>query len=126
MRRIVGLLLTFVFAGISPAAEQWLQFRGPAGQGITSEKTLPTTWTDTTNVVWKTALPGPGTSSPILVGDKIYLTCFTGFGVPGEAGNMANLKRHLVCLNRNDGKILWKNDTPAKLPEQERIRDDHG
>jgi outer membrane protein assembly factor BamB len=113
-------------AGVASAAEAWTQFRGPGGQGISTEKGLPTTWSPTENVAWKTELPGAGTSSPILVGDKIYLTCFSGFGVPGQRGEMDDLKRHLVCLDRKSGKLLWKNDIPAKLPEQERIRDDHG
>ncbi|MDX1948315.1 MAG: PQQ-binding-like beta-propeller repeat protein [Pirellulaceae bacterium] len=125
MRWYVLLLVPFCASPLL-AAESWLQFRGPAGQGITSEKTLPTTWSGSENVVWKTALPGPGTSSPILVGEKIYLTAFSGYGVPGQSGEMSDLKRHLVCLRRTDGQLLWKNDVPAKLPEQERIRDDHG
>lgn len=103
-----------------------MQFRGPGGQGISAENSLPTTWSATQNIAWKTALPGPGTSSPILVGNKIYLTCYSGFNVPGQSGDMSDLKRHLVCLNRTDGKLLWKNDIAAKLPEQDPIRDDHG
>jgi outer membrane protein assembly factor BamB len=123
------LILAGVFlatAGAVSAAESWMQFRGPGGQGVSSEKTLPTNWSATENVVWKTPLPGPGTSSPIFVGDKIYLTCYTGYNVPGQVGDMEDLSRHLVCLNRASGKLLWKKDFKAKLPEQDRIRDDHG
>jgi len=105
--------------------QDWSQFRGPT-QGVSAEKTLPTTWSATQNVVWKTALPGPGTSSPILVGDKIYLTAYSGFNVPGTPGDMNALKRHLVCLERKSGKLLWTKDVAAKLPEQEKIRDEHG
>lgn len=121
-----ALLLMLCGSFISQAAESWTQFRGPGGQGVSSEKSLPTTWSATENVVWKTALPGPGTSSPILVGDKIYLTCYSGYNVPGESGDMGQLKRHLVCLSRKDGRLLWKNDVQPRLPEQDRIRDDHG
>jgi len=120
------LVLVLTGAVAASAAESWMQFRGPGGQGVSAEKSLPTTWSATENVAWKTALPGAGTSSPILVGDEIYLTCYSGYNVPGQPGEMSDLKRHLVCLNRTDGKLLWKNDIPAKLPEQERIRDDHG
>jgi outer membrane protein assembly factor BamB len=105
--------------------QDWSQFRGPA-QGVSADKTLPTTWSATQNVVWKTALPGPGTSSPILVGDKIYLTAYSGFNVPGAPGDMSALKRHLVCLERKTGKLLWTKDVEARLPEQPKIRDDHG
>ena len=121
-----ALILVLAGVGTLGAAESWMQFRGPGGQGVSSEKTLPTNWSATENIAWKTTLPGAGTSSPILVGDKIYLTCYSGYNVPGQQGDMSDLKRHLVCLNRKDGKLLWKNDSAAKLPEQERIRDDHG
>jgi len=63
-----------VLAAQSAANEDWMQFRGPAGQGVSRDKGLPTTWGASAGLVWKTPLPGPGTSSPILVGDKIYLT----------------------------------------------------
>ena len=117
----VGLFgLVVLVAGSLSAAETWMQFRGPGGQGISAEVTLPTTWSARDNVIWKTALPGPGTSSPIFVGDKIYLTCYSGYNVPGQAGEMDQLRRHLVCLNRTSGKLLWTKDIPAKLPEQER------
>jgi len=119
-------MLIVIGAGWLPAAESWMQFRGPGGQGVSADNSLPTTWSATENVAWKTALPGAGASSPILVGDKIYLTCYSGYNVPGQPGEMSDLARHLVCLNRTDGKLLWKNYIPAKLPEQERIRDDHG
>jgi len=125
MRRVLASVL-LLMSGSAWGAESWMQFRGPGGQGVSSEKTLPTTWSATQNVVWKTPLPGPGTSSPIFVGDKIYLTCYSGYNVPGQAGDMQDLARHLVCLNRASGKLLWKKDFKAKLPEQDRIRDDHG
>jgi hypothetical protein len=118
--------MLLVVAGSLPAAESWMQFRGPGGQGVSGEKSLPTAWSASENVAWKTPLPGPGTSSPILVGDKIYLTCYSGYNVPGQPGEMGDLVRHLVCLNRASGKLVWKKDIPARLPEQERIRDDHG
>ena len=115
-----------VLAGPPLTADDWPQFRGPGGMGASKAKGLPVKWGPTENVAWKTALPGPGTSSPIVVGDKVYLTCYTGFNVPGERGDMEQLKLHVVCLNRIDGSILWTTDVAPKLPEQERIRDDHG
>jgi outer membrane protein assembly factor BamB len=105
----------------------WPQFRGPGGHGRSDAKGLPLTWSDEKNIVWKTALPGPGASSPIVQGHRIFLTCFTGYATsPGEPGDMNNLKRHVVCLNLADGKILWNTPVPAALPEQDRIREDHG
>lgn len=103
----------------------WPQFRGPAG-GVSSAKGLPATFSQTENIVYKTELPGAGTSSPIIVGSRIYLTYYTGFNVPRQAGKMEDLKLYLLCLNRADGKQIWSTEVAPKLPEQARIRDDHG
>ncbi len=104
----------------------WPGFRGPTGMGTSDAKGLPLTWSATENIAWKTPLPGPGASSPIVWGDRIYLTCYSGFFVPGEGdGDPENLKRHLIAVRRSDGEIIWDKALPAKLPEEERIRD-HG
>jgi len=126
-----GLAASVVAAvgGAAAAAEQgqWRQFRGPGGSGVAEAKGLPTRWTETDNVVWKAKLPGPGTSSPIVVGDAIYLTCFTGYNVPGESdGVMTRLRRRLVCVDAGTGKVRWTTEMAARQPEQARIRDDHG
>lgn len=61
--------------------EDWPQFRGPTGMGVTSQE-VPTTWSERENVVWKTDLPGPGSSSPVIFGKRIYMTCYTGYNMP--------------------------------------------
>ncbi|MDX1961674.1 MAG: PQQ-binding-like beta-propeller repeat protein [Pirellulales bacterium] len=99
------------------SAEDWARFRGPNGSGISNE-TVPTTWSDTENLKWKTPLPGYGSSSPIIVGDKVFVTCYSGYGTEG-GGNQENLRRHLVCVNRVDGKILWDKTVNAILPEDD-------
>lgn len=104
----------------------WPGFRGPTGMGESQAKGLPLEWSDSENIAWKTPLPGAGASSPIVFGDRIYLTAYTGYLVPGESGgSLDDLERHLICLNREDGKILWDKAVKAKLPEEEQIRD-HG
>jgi outer membrane protein assembly factor BamB len=109
------------------AATDWNQFRGPGGQGKSAETGLPTNWSPDSNIVWKTELPGAGTSSPIFIGDRIYLTCYSGFGVPGGSqGDMDSLKLYVVCLNRNDGSLRWNRQVSPRLPEQPTIRDEHG
>ena len=125
--RFVLTATVAAFVSIPALAADWPQFRGPGGQGVSSEKGLPTTWSGSENIAWKTDLPGAGTSSPIFVGDKIFLTCYSGYNEPGpRGGEQADLKRQVVCLSRKDGKQLWAKEVPSKLPEQERIRDDHG
>lgn len=114
------------FAQAADNSTDWAGFRGPNGMGTSSAKGLPVFWSESENVVWKTPLPGPGASSPIVFGDRIYLTSYTGFFVPGESGgSQENLKRHLLAMNRKDGKIVWNTAVAAKLPEEDKIRD-HG
>jgi outer membrane protein assembly factor BamB len=109
------------------AKTDWPQFRGPGALGRSDVSGIPTTWSDESNIAWKTALPGPGASSPIILGNRVFLTCFTGYKASsGEPGEMSALKRHVLCLNLSDGKIVWDTPIPAELPEQERIREDHG
>ena len=109
--------------GAAPSAD-WPNFRGPSGMGASASE-LPVEWSETENIAWKTPLPGAGASSPIVLGDHIYLTSFTGYLVPGEdRGSLDQLTRHLICLNR-EGKILWDTPVKAKLPEEDQIRD-HG
>ena len=108
------------------AADDWPCFRGPGGMGVSDATGLPLKWDANSSVVWKTALPGPGASSPITFGDHVYLTCYTGYFVPGEpGGSLEQLKRHLIALRRDTGDIVWDQAVAAKLPEEESIRD-HG
>ena len=102
-------LWTFAFAmATTTATADWPQFRGPGGRGQSGETGLPTQWDAGSNIVWKADLPGPGASSPVTFGGKIFLTCYAGYGVEeGNSGDASQLKRHLLCLNPQDGKLLW-------------------
>src|SRR5262249_4421136 len=98
----------------------WPAFRGAQGIGVSQERELPLKWGPQENVIWKTKLPGPGASSPITWGDRVFLTCYTGYGDgKNKTATLADLRRHLVCLDRKDGKILWQKEVAAKLPESE-------
>lgn len=112
-----------LMAGVAAnaTASDWLRFRGPDGSGIAPDKTpVPAKFSPTENLKWKCELPGSGVSCPIVVGDKIFVTCYTGYGeLQGPIGKMDDLKRSLVCVNRADGKILWTKTVDAFLPEDE-------
>ena len=96
----------------------WTQFRGPNGAGVSSDANVPLTWSDTENLRWKVELPGPGSSSPIVLGDRIFVTCYSGYGVPkANGGDIKALQRHLVCVDRSNGKIRWSKTVPGGLPE---------
>jgi outer membrane protein assembly factor BamB len=100
------------------AAADWLNFRGPQGCGISTEQNLPTKWSATENLIWKLDLPGPGASSPIVLGDRVFVTFYTGYGLdPHDPGNQQDLRRHLVCVERTRGKIIWDKEVAASLPE---------
>lgn len=104
----------------------WLQFRGPAGRGISADKGLPEKWSDD-DLAWKAELPGPGASTPAIIGQRIFLTCYKGYRPNQRDGDQKNLRLLLVCLKRDkQGEIEWTKEIKPRLPEQERIRDDHG
>ncbi len=63
-----------LFPAVNVAADQWPEFRGPTGQGHSEEKGLPVDWSEGRNVLWKTRVPGAGWSSPVVGGDRVWLT----------------------------------------------------
>ncbi|MEW4486646.1 PQQ-binding-like beta-propeller repeat protein [Thalassoglobus sp. JC818] len=94
----------------------WQRFRGPNGTGV-AESAAPVAFGENRKIQWKTPLPGRGVSSPIVVGDMVFVTCYSGYGMGGENEQIENLTRHLVCLDRTSGDILWKSNVAVKLPE---------
>lgn len=113
---LTTLAATILIACTSTANADWLRFRGPNGSGI-SESDVPAEFGADKNLKWKLMLPGQGVSSPIVVGDKVFVTCYSGYGF--EDGDLEDLKRHLICVDRNTGEKLWQKTVDAKLPEDE-------
>ena len=111
------LLVPAILVLFSAIGADWMQFRGPGGLGTSAEKGLPTTWSAKENIVWRAELPGPGTSCPIVVGKRVYLTSYSGYGVEVGKGDMEKLMRHLVCIGRDKGDVLWTKDFKPALPE---------
>jgi len=91
---LLRVIVSF-FLSIQAFAEDWPEFRGPTGQGISDERGLPLTWSESKNVKWKTAIPGKGWSSPAILGDRIWLTTATDDGKSLRA----------ICVDRNSGAI---------------------
>jgi len=91
---LLRVIVSF-FLSIQALAEDWPEFRGPTGQGISDERGLPLTWSESKNVKWKTAIPGKGWSSPAILGDRIWLTTATDDGKSLRA----------ICVDRNSGAI---------------------
>lgn len=112
---IAALLLCYA----SDAADSWMQFRGPNGSGVSNDSApLPRRWSKTQNLAWKSELPGPGASSPITVGQRVFVTCYSGYGTPDDSErDISKLQRHLCCYELNTGALLWHQDIEATLPE---------
>ncbi len=136
---IAAILIAFSGAA---SADNWPQWRGPAGTGASVETGLPQTWSDTSNVAWRTRLGGVGVSSPIVWGDRVFVTSQVGQGASrqgprlGQGGNASAAERSLAsgaagrisfvveALHRQTGQRLWRFDLPAdgELPS---VHDKH-
>lgn len=109
-------------------AENWTRFRGNSGSGIAGSR-IPTTWSDTENLAWKTKLPGKGSSSPVVFGDRVFLTAYSGYGQSAEQpGDRADLRLHVIGLSLEDGSILWDKQVDPAPEEQAATKRvaDHG
>lgn len=139
------LLLAVSAAGVSLAAalspgasisqDNWPQWRGPGGRGASSESPLPQDWSDTRNVAWKTRLAGAGVSSPVVWGDRVFVSSQVGTGQsrqgprlgqgaeadPAErsltarpAEDRPGVRFVLEAINRHDGARVWAVETEAE------------
>lgn len=95
------LLLSSLSEG---TAQEWPRFRGPNGSGISSSKSIPTTWT-TNDFNWKLPLPAAGHSSPVLWGDKVFLT----------TGDSKTKQESVICVSATGGQVLWQKSFPFTL-----------
>ena len=116
---IQSMLFLILSAGI--LAADWTQWRGEAGDGISQAKALPTEWSEEKNLNWKTVLPGRGWSSPVISGDRIWVTAAHETLASEEASKkrlksntgsqpltvLAKASFHAICIDRDSGKILY-------------------
>src|SRR5262245_29145893 len=106
-----SLRLLAISLALLPAAARsetnWPRWRGPEQNGHTSEINLPVKWT-AENIAWRAQLPGVGQSSPIIWGDRIFLTAEQGKGQ----------ERLVFCVDRKSGKIVWQQTAWKGTPEK--------
>ncbi len=124
MARRLLCLLTFCFFATIAHADNWPGWRGAGGQGQSAEKGMPLTWDAKKNVRWKVALPDQGSSTPVIWGDRIFLTQASEKsmwppkgGKGGQGGPAIAKRRSLWCLDRASGKVLWQKDVTYDQPE---------
>jgi outer membrane protein assembly factor BamB len=115
MKKTMRTLIVWSCLAAPVWAENWPAWRGPDGQGHSGEKNLPTSWDKTANVRWKTALPDKGNSTPIVWGNRVFLTQASEKvhwpPVPNNGGLASARRRSVMCFDRNTGKLLWQQDT---------------
>ncbi len=123
------LLAAFAFAQTKNTNTNWPQFRGPNGNATADQANLPTEWSATENIVWKTEIAGRGHSSPVIWGKHVFLTSDIEGEVIADKKAIAHVRndkswihpdstsgdrKHtlkLICLDRDSGKILWEKIT---------------
>jgi len=127
-----GLAAAAIAAGVgadaAPSTAGWAQFRGPGARGVAEGKGLPDRWSATENVAWKVDLPGRGWSSPIVAGNRVFLTTVVNQGVseepkkglyfggdrPEPPSTVHQWK--VYCLALNSGKVLWQRTVHESKP----------
>ncbi len=127
----VAAVLWTLASGLSPEETYWPYWRGPAADGM-AVGDAPLHWSATQNVRWKTDIPGLGNSSPVVWGDRIFLTTAVKTGTPagaqptarerwnphGESGQQAEHKFEVLCLDRKTGKVLWRRTAKTAIPHE--------
>jgi outer membrane protein assembly factor BamB len=103
---ILGLILV-TSSSMSAAAADWPRFRGPNGAGVDPAANVPAKFTDK-DFNWKVALPGFGHSSPVVVGNKVFVTC----------GDKETSQRYAIAVDLDTGKVLWQREYPFKAIKQ--------
>jgi outer membrane protein assembly factor BamB len=110
-RAVFVVTISMLAAGHSraenAASANWPAWRGPAGDGHAGTRNVPRTWAAKENVKWKTPLPGPGNSTPIVWGDRIFLTGALDDGA----------RRTVMCFDRTRGKLLWQKERTCEPKE---------
>jgi len=122
--------LDFATTTLAAAPPEWPQWRGPLGTGVAPDATPPLEWAEDKNIRWKTPLPGLGHSTPVVAGDKIFVTTAVPIGellapkfsdVPGAHDNLPVTQRHrfaVLAVGRLSGKILWDTTVTEALPHE--------
>ncbi len=110
-------LFLAVVAALSCQAADWPRFLGPTGAAVVKESAVPLTWSEKENIAWKYEAPGGGSSSPIVVGDRVIFTCWSGYGGKDSTSDPSKLQRHLICLSLATGKKQWETIVASSATE---------
>jgi outer membrane protein assembly factor BamB len=133
---VLALVAAAAFVQTAPAAQRretaaWPHWRGPAHDGV-APGNLPLTWSDTSNVQWKIEIPGRGYSTPVIAGDRLFLTTAIPTGTAPSAGEQAGRGRgagggegqgqehkfEVLAVDRASGKIVWQRTATTATPHE--------
>ena len=133
MKRFLLAFILIIVSIITARAQNWPQFRGPGATGVTEGQTKPVKWDASTsqNVRWKTPIPGLAHSSPVVWGNKVFVTTAvssaakdeTRFGLYGEVEPVKDDPRHawkVFAIDKSTGKILWEQTAFDGMPKVKR------
>src|SRR5437016_10735896 len=125
--------LTLLSCVIHASGQNWPSFRGAYAEGIAKGAVTPSTWNveHSENILWKTAVPGLGHSSPIIWGDRLFVTAALNerkaaplkvglYGDPGSAEDNEAQQWKVFCLNKNTGKVVWEKSAHEGVPKLKR------
>ncbi len=124
----IPVFVALLFVAGSAMGSEWPHWRGPLGTGASSDAEPPVTWSETQNIRWTFDLPGEGQSTPIVWGDRIFLTAAQpigesmsprGSGMPGAHDNVTVSRRYaflVLAVNRRDGSLLWQRTVHEGVP----------
>ena len=103
----VAVLVCSVIQMRTASSEDWTRFRGTNGTGQSEVSSLPVEWSESQKLVWKCDLLGMGSSSPVISGDRIFVTCYSGYG-SDDGADPQKMVRELVCVSASKGEVLWR------------------
>lgn len=114
--------LTAAIPTVTAQKLAWAGFRGTGHDGVAAaDAKPPTEWSAEKNIAWKKQLPGPGASSPIVVGDRVLVYCYAGYGsYLDDDGDLKKLTHHLLCFDRKTGNQEWQQVISGPLDQAAR------
>lgn len=125
-------LLSCILTATDPVAEQfWPQWRGPYASGVSRRANPPLEWSETRNIRWKLEIPGRGSASPVVWGDRLFVVSAIPVGIPGAAAHepRAGIEPRdvhrfvIMAIDRRSGRVAWERTAREERPHQPSMKD---
>ena len=125
-------LVSSVLTAADPVAEQfWPQWRGPFATGVSRRADPPLEWSETKNIRWKSEIPGRGSASPVVWGDRLFVVSAVPVGVTGAASHEPRVgieprdvhRFILLAIDRRTGRVVWERTAREERPREPSMKD---